>query len=110
MVVIRQNLLDRIDQIYGFFDVQTEVEMEEFIEEITKIKNRKPHNYNFLKKYLQYLKTIKPKLVGNAEKRLNRFWIKCKIKRPIVVIGHCFLLSELQKHKPNSIFQMKLMI
>ena len=80
MVVIRQNLLDRIDQIYGFFDVQTEVEMEEFIEEITKIKHRKPHNYNFLKKYLQYLKTINPKWVGNAEKRLNRFWINAKSK------------------------------
>ena len=80
MVVIRQNLLDRIDQIYGFFDAQTEEEMEEFIEEITKIKNRKPHNYNFLIKYLQYLKTIEPKWVGNAEKRLNRFWINAKSK------------------------------
>ena len=80
MIVIRQNLLDRIDQIYGFFDAQTEEEMEEFIEEITKIKNRKPHNYNFLIKYLQYLKTIEPKWVGNAEKRLNRFWINAKSK------------------------------
>ena len=80
MVVIRPNLLDRVDQIYGFFDAQTEEEMEEFIEEITKIKNRKPHNYNFLIKYLQYLKIINPKWVGNAEKRLNRFWINAKSK------------------------------
>jgi replicative DNA helicase Mcm len=63
MVVIRENLLNRIDQIYGFFDAQTEEEMEEFIEEITKIKNRKPHNYNFLIKYIQYVKTIEPKWI-----------------------------------------------
>ena len=80
MVVIRENLLDRIDQIYGFFDAQSEEEMEEFIEEITKIKNRKPHNYNFLTKYVQYVKTIEPKWIGSAEKRLNRFWIKARLE------------------------------
>ena len=80
MVVIRQNLLDRIDQIYGFFDAQTKEEMEEFIEEMTKIKNRKPHNYNFLIKYVQYVKTIEPKWVGNAGKRFNRFWINARLQ------------------------------
>ena len=79
-MLLGQNLLDRIDQIYGFFDAQTEEEMEEFIEEITKIKNRKPHNYNFLIKYIQYVKTIEPKWVGNAEKRLNRFWINARLQ------------------------------
>ena len=52
MVVIRTNLLDRIDQTYGFFDSETEAEEEEFIKEVRKISKRKPHNYNFLSKYL----------------------------------------------------------
>ena len=80
MVVIRQNLLDRIDQIYGFFDAQTEEEMEGFIEELDKITKRKPHNYNFLAKFLQYAKTIEPKLTDTAKYRLNRFWITAKLK------------------------------
>lgn len=80
MVVIRQNLLDRIDQIYGFFDTQTEEEMEEFIDELDKITNRKPHNYNFLSNFLQYAKTIEPKLTGTTRYRLNKFWIKAKLK------------------------------
>jgi DNA replicative helicase MCM subunit Mcm2 (Cdc46/Mcm family) len=79
MIVIRQNLLDRMDQIYGFFDYQTQEEMEEFIEELDKITNRKPHNYNFLSKFLQYAKTIEPKLTETTRYRLNRFWIKAKL-------------------------------
>jgi len=80
MVVIRQNLLDRIDQIYGFFDAQTEEEMEEFTEELEKIASRIPHNYNFLIKYLQYAKTIDPKLTEVTKYRLNRFWTNAKLK------------------------------
>ena len=80
MSVIKPNLLDRIDQKYGFFDYQTESELEQFVKEVTKIKNRKPHNYNFLSKYLQYVKTIEPEWVGNAERRLNKFWIKIKLQ------------------------------
>jgi DNA replicative helicase MCM subunit Mcm2 (Cdc46/Mcm family) len=80
MVVIRKNLLSRIDQTYGFFDTQTEEEMEGFIEELEKIANRKLHNYNFLTKYLQYVKTIEPEFVGTTKYRLNRFWINAKLK------------------------------
>lgn len=80
MVVIRQNLLDRIDQIYGFFDTQTEIEMEEFVNEMDKNTSRKPHNYNFLTKYIQYAKTIEPKLTEITKYRLDRFWIKAKLK------------------------------
>jgi hypothetical protein len=54
--------------------------MEDFVKEMKKIKNRKPHNYNFLKKYIFYVKTIEPKWIGNAEERLNRFWIKARLK------------------------------
>ena len=80
MIIIRQNLLDRLDQTYGFFDYQTEDEMEEFIEALDKITNIKPHNYNFLSKYLQYIKIIEPKLTGTTRYRLNKFWIKAKLK------------------------------
>jgi len=80
MVVIRQNLMDRIDQIYGFFDAQTEEEMEEFVNEMDKNSRRRPHNSNFLIKFLQYAKTIEPKLTEITKYRLNRFWINAKIK------------------------------
>lgn len=80
MVVIRRNLLDRIDQTYGFFDNQTKEELEEFIQELKKITNRRPHNYNFLSKYIQFVKTIEPEFTGNAEYRLDRFYINAKLK------------------------------
>lgn len=80
MAVIRQNLLDRLDQIYGFFDTQTEEEMEEFVDELDKIASRKPHNYNHLSKFLQYAKTIESKLTGTTKYRLNRFSINAKLK------------------------------
>lgn len=80
MVVIRKNLLDRIDQTYGFFDNQTEEELKEFIQELKKITNRRPHNYNFLSKYIQFVKTIEPEFTGNAEYRLDRFYIHAKLK------------------------------
>ena len=78
MVVIRKNLLDRIDQTYGFWDSETEEEEEQFIQELRNISKRKPHNYNFLSKYLQYVKTIEPKFTGNAEYRLERCYIDAK--------------------------------
>jgi DNA replicative helicase MCM subunit Mcm2 (Cdc46/Mcm family) len=81
MVVIRKNLLDRIDQTYGFFDSETEAEEEAFIKELRKISKRKPHNYSFLSKYLQYVKTIEPKFTGNAEYRLEKFYIDAKMKK-----------------------------
>lgn len=80
MIVIKPNLLDRIDQTYGFFDNQTEEELEGFTEELDKIANKNPHNYNFLTKYLQYAKTIEPEFVGTTKYRLNRFWINAKLK------------------------------
>ncbi len=80
MIVIKPNLLDRIDQTYGFFDNQTEEELEGFTEELDKIANKKPHYYNFLSKYLQYVKTIEPEFVGTTKYRLNRFWINAKLE------------------------------
>jgi DNA replicative helicase MCM subunit Mcm2 (Cdc46/Mcm family) len=43
-------LLDRCYQVYGIIDAPSEKEIEEYTVQKTKISNRPPHNYNFLKK------------------------------------------------------------
>jgi DNA replicative helicase MCM subunit Mcm2 (Cdc46/Mcm family) len=76
-----KTLLDRCDQIYGFTDAPSEEEVKEYSKQKTIIRKRKPHNYNFLKKFLIYIKiSINPKLTNDAEDRLNKFWIKAKIE------------------------------
>jgi DNA replicative helicase MCM subunit Mcm2 (Cdc46/Mcm family) len=45
------------------------------------LRKQKNHNYNFLKKYLIYIKSnINPKITENTENRLNKFWINTKIQ------------------------------
>ncbi len=79
-IPVKQNLLHRFDQIYGFRDLETESELKKYTDEKTRMKKRKPHNYNFLKKYLEYVKNIKVKYTGYSERRLGAFFIKTKMK------------------------------
>jgi DNA replicative helicase MCM subunit Mcm2 (Cdc46/Mcm family) len=80
-IPVKQNLLHRFDQIYGFRDLESESELKEYADEKTRMKKRKPHNYNFLKKYLEYIKTIQQvKYTGYSERRLNAFFVKIKMK------------------------------
>ncbi len=80
-IPIVKNLLDRFDQIYEFRDNLSEREIEEYTKRKTILRKRKIHNYNFLKKYLIYIKSnLNPKITENAEYRLNKFWIKAKIE------------------------------
>lgn len=72
-IPVKQNLLHRFDQIYGFRDLETESELREYTDEKTRMKKRKPHNYNFLRKYLEYVKTIEVKYTGYSQRRLNAF-------------------------------------
>jgi DNA replicative helicase MCM subunit Mcm2 (Cdc46/Mcm family) len=73
-----KTFLDRCDQVYGFRDAPSEEEIIEYTTQKTNLRKRKLHNYNFLRKYLTYVKTINPKMNSEAEHRLNMFWIKAK--------------------------------
>jgi replicative DNA helicase Mcm len=78
-IPIVKNLLDRFDQVYEFRDNLSETEIEEYTKRKTILRKRKNHNYNFLKKYLIYVKSnINPKITENTENRLNKFWINSK--------------------------------
>ena len=80
-IPVVKNLLDRFDQIYEFRDNLSETEIEEYTKRKTILRKRKNHNYNFLKKYLIYVKSnINPKITENTENRLNKFWINAKIQ------------------------------
>jgi replicative DNA helicase Mcm len=80
-IPIVKNLLDRFDQSYEFRDNLSETEIEEYTKRKTILRKRKSHNYNFLKKYLIYVKSnINPKITENTENRLNKFWINTKIR------------------------------
>ena len=47
---ILKTLLDRADQVYGLRDSPSEQEIREYTRQKTRLRKRKPHNYNFLKK------------------------------------------------------------
>ena len=80
-IPIVKNLLDRFDQSYEFRDNLSEREIEEYTKRKTILRKQKNHNYNFLKKYLIYVKSnINPKITENTENRLNQFWINTKIQ------------------------------
>ena len=98
-IPIVKNLLDRFDQIYEFRDNLSEIEIEEYIKRKTILRNRKIHNYNFLKKYLIYVKSnLNPKIIENAEDRLNKFWIKAKVEGVATNRGYdsIFRIAEAQ--------------
>ena len=73
-----KTFLDRCDQVYGFRDAPSDEEIIEYTKQKTNLRKRKPHNYNFLRKFLTYAKTINPRMTLDAEDRFNKFWIKSK--------------------------------
>jgi replicative DNA helicase Mcm len=73
-----KSFLDRFDQIYGLKDAPSEEEIRAYPKLKTAIRERKPHNYNFLRKILTYAKTISPHLTEEAKEMLNQFWINAK--------------------------------
>ena len=98
-IPIVKNLLDRFDQIYEFRDNLSEREIEEYTKRKTIFRKRKIHNYNFLKKYLIYAKSnLNPKIIENAEDRLNKFWIKAKVEGVATNRGYdsIFRIAEAQ--------------
>jgi DNA replicative helicase MCM subunit Mcm2 (Cdc46/Mcm family) len=73
-------LLDRCDLVYGFVDAPSEREIEEYTIQKTRIRNRPGHNYNFLKKFVVYAKTIQPIMNSDVQDRLNKFWTHGKLQ------------------------------
>ena len=75
---IRPSLRSRFPQIYVFKDLKDD-ELDEFTELMSIIRRRKPHNYNYLSKYLAYASEIVVHTVTpEAEFMLNDFWKKGK--------------------------------
>jgi DNA replicative helicase MCM subunit Mcm2 (Cdc46/Mcm family) len=94
-----RTFIDRCDQIYGFRDAPSEREILEYTKIKSAIRKRRPHNYNFLKKLLTFMKTkIDPILTNDAEDRLNQFWTKAKIEGIVTnrVYDSLFRLAEAQ--------------
>jgi replicative DNA helicase Mcm len=73
-----KTFLDRCDQVYGLKDAPSEEEIKDYAKRKTAIRNRRPHNYSFLRKVLAYMKTINPKFTAEASEMLNQFWINTK--------------------------------
>lgn len=81
-ITILQPLLDRFDQVYVSLDNRTEEEDRAYadirIESITK---RRPHNYNYLTKYLLYATGIQSLFTAEAKSMLKEFWISLRRER-----------------------------
>ena len=76
-----KTLIDRFQQIYGFRDNMQVAQTQDFTKKISIIRKRKPHNYNFLRKYLIYASRISVvKITPEAEQMLNEFWIRAKVQ------------------------------
>ena len=73
-----KSFLDRFDQIYGLIDAPSEEEIRAYPRQKTAIRERRPHNYNFLRKVLIYAKRLSPHITEEAKEMLNQFWINAK--------------------------------
>ena len=76
-----KTLLDRFQQIYAFRDSMEEEQINGFLSRMSAIRKRKPHNYNYLRKYLIHASSIKVRTITpEAENMLNEFWKAAKLK------------------------------
>lgn len=67
-------LTDRVDQILISRDTRTKEERLIYAEAKREIVRKRPHNYNFLTKYLLDCSTIQPTFTSQAEDLINGFW------------------------------------
>lgn len=80
-IELKRSLIDRFTQIYTFRDDMDENQTNDFVTDMSDIRKRVSHNYEFLKKYLIHASGIKDvKFTKNAEDRLNQFWVQAKLK------------------------------
>lgn len=71
-------LLDRFDQIYSFRDNFEERQCKEYTGFHDMLMERRPHNHNFLGKYLIHASKLEVTISDEAKSMLNTFWIKAK--------------------------------
>jgi DNA replicative helicase MCM subunit Mcm2 (Cdc46/Mcm family) len=80
-IQLKKNLLDRFPQVYAVRDDMDESLIDEFVKQMDKINQRKPHNYYFLRKYLIYASNIQDvRITKGARTLLNEFWKQAKLK------------------------------
>jgi DNA replicative helicase MCM subunit Mcm2 (Cdc46/Mcm family) len=77
-IELKKSLLNRFTQVFIFRDDITGAKTKEFVKEMSKIRRRRPHNYNFLKKYLIYASGMNVDVTVEAEYMLNNFWAEGK--------------------------------
>ena len=89
-----KTLLDRFQQIYAFRDSMEEEQINGFLSRMSAIRKRKPHNYNYLRKYLIHATSIKVRTITpEVENMLNEFWKAGKLKG---VLGMRMLIWYIQ--------------
>ena len=92
-----KTLLDRFQQTYAFRDSMNEQIISDFVEKMSAITKRRPHNYNFLSKYLIYASSIKVRAItSEAENMLNEFWKAAKLKGTLSIRMYIGLFSIAQ--------------
>lgn len=80
-ITISKTLLDRFQQTYVFRDNINRAQTDDFVSKMSSIRKRRPHNYNFLRKYLMYASTVKvDSITPEAEYMLNEFWKDAKFQ------------------------------
>lgn len=78
---LKRSLMDRFTQFYASRDNMDAEQTKNFVKQMNKIRKRKHHKYNFLRKYLRYASGIKDiKFTPDAENKLNTFWADGKVQ------------------------------
>jgi DNA replicative helicase MCM subunit Mcm2 (Cdc46/Mcm family) len=96
---MRKTLLDRFQQVYYFRDDIAKEQIDSFVNAMSDINKRRPHNYNFLTKYILHASSIEFKTVTReAELMLNQFWKDAKIERNVGVRMYRALYSISEAH------------
>jgi len=80
-IPVLATLLDRFDQVYPVSEFMSEEECRTYAAKKAEIDQRNTqYNYNFLKPYIKYAKTINPTILPEAQSMLTEFWLDLKSK------------------------------
>jgi len=94
-----KTLQDRFQQTYVFRDNMSKEQTDNFVNQMSAIRKRKRHNYNFLRKYLIYASTIEVNTITpEAQYMLNEFWKGAKLQETLSMrmYGGLFSIAEAQ--------------
>jgi replicative DNA helicase Mcm len=80
-IPVGKAILDRFDQVYVFRDSTKLQEAKDYAYKKAEMEERNiHHNHNFVKKYLQFARTIEPRISPEARNMINEYWIGLKVK------------------------------